>query len=209
MNACAFAARAAASTSRRRVAIRRSVRDVRAHGVVEQDRVLAHDSRERAERGERDLARIDAVERDQAVRRFNEARNEIDQRALPRPARADERDHVAAARGEGDVVEHRLVAVRERDAVELDRTAQRAHRSRALVALFFGGLVEDLEQAFRRRERLLRDRRGLRELLERRQQAHDEDHERHEHAGIERLREHFARADAEHADGDDRRRVLP
>ena len=45
--------------------------------------------------GERDLARVDAVEQDAPCGRLVEARDEVDERALPRPARAHERDDLA------------------------------------------------------------------------------------------------------------------
>ena len=48
--------------------IGRAVGDVVSHRVVEQHRVLAHDSGQPAQRGERDLARIDSVETDDAAR---------------------------------------------------------------------------------------------------------------------------------------------
>ena len=48
-----------------------------------------------AQRRQRDLARVDAVDQDAARGRLVEARNEIDERGLPRSARADERDDFA------------------------------------------------------------------------------------------------------------------
>jgi hypothetical protein len=110
----------------------------------------------------------------------------------------------AAARLERDVGEHRLVAVRKRDAIELDRVPEFAGRLRALVALLFGRLVENLKEAFGRCERLLRDRRRLRNLLERREELHHDDHEGHQRARIQRAGEHLFRAYPENDHRDDR-----
>jgi subfamily B ATP-binding cassette protein MsbA len=55
-----------------------------------------------------------------------------------------------------------------------------------------------------RGERLLRGRRRLRELLERREEAHHENHEGDERRAVERAGENFARAEPEHHHGNER-----
>ncbi len=136
----------------------RAVRDVPAHRIVEQHRILAHDSRESAQRCERDLARIDSVQQDAASRRLVEARNEIDERALPRSTGPYEGRDRSATRCEGYVAEHVVIAIREAHALELKGVAQLVDDARAAILLRLRREIEDLEEAFRRRERLLRRR---------------------------------------------------
>ena len=187
MKSCAFAARAAASIC---ASVNRpggAVRDVVAHRVVEENRLLAHDAGERAQRRELDLARVDAVEGDAAVGRLVEARNQIHQRALPRPARADQRDDLAAPRDEADVAQHRARRRRRSETFSNAIDSRSAVDARAAIELRLGGLVEHLEQALGGGERLLRGRRRLRELLERRQQPHHQDHEGDQRRGVHQL----------------------
>ena len=196
MKPCAFAARAAASICSSVYLAPRAVGDVGAHGVVEQHRVLAHDAGERAQRRERDVARVDAVEQDAAGRRLVEARDEVDERALPRPARADQRDDVALARREARCPRSTGVRVVREGRHRRTRATRRSSSPcacRGRAASPSAGRAP--RTAARRRERLLRRRRHLRELLERRQQAHHERHERDEAtpASCRRPSTHFAR----------------
>ena len=98
MKSCALAARAARSICSSRELLGRRVRDVVAHGVVEEHGVLADDAGQRAKRRERDVARVDPVYTNPARGRIIKAGNEIDERALPRSAGADERDDRAFRR---------------------------------------------------------------------------------------------------------------
>jgi hypothetical protein len=65
MNSCAFAARAARSTARAKR--RQRVRDVGAHRVVEQHRLLRHHAEVAPQRARADLAQVDAIDRDAAA----------------------------------------------------------------------------------------------------------------------------------------------
>src|SRR5262249_31330077 len=87
----------------------RAVRGIVAHRVVEQDGVLTDDPDEGAKRRQRDLARVHSVEEDASGGWLVEPRNEVDERALPRSAGADERDYLALGSNEGNVREHGLV----------------------------------------------------------------------------------------------------
>src|SRR5205085_7265808 len=92
-----------------RVSLGGTVGDIMAHRVVEEHRILADDAGERAERFERDLAGVDAVEEDAAAVRLVEARDEVDERALAGAARANERDDASLLCREAHVIEHWLV----------------------------------------------------------------------------------------------------
>ena len=171
----------------RRFRGRGAVGDVAKHGVVEENGVLAHDAGERAQGLEPDLLRVDAVEENAAVRRLVEARNEIDERALPRSARSHECHDVATTRAKRDVDQHRILVVREADVLELDPFAHTRYGSRAAIRLCFGWLVEHGEEPLRRGERLLGGGRHLRKLFERGQQPHHDDHERDQPRTVHRL----------------------
>ena len=66
MKSCALASRAAATICSS-VGVRRAERDVLAHGDAEQHALLEHDGDLRAQRGERDVAQVVAVEQDPPV----------------------------------------------------------------------------------------------------------------------------------------------
>src|SRR5688572_15609678 len=80
-----------------RVAVRggRAVADVVVYGVVEENRLLRDDAHQGAQRIQREIPRVRAVKRDAPARARIEARQQVDQRGLPRSARADNGDHVA------------------------------------------------------------------------------------------------------------------
>ena len=86
--------------------IRLPVRDVVAHRVVEQDRLLRHLADLRAQRGQAHVAHIVAVDQDAPAGHIEEARNQVHQRRLSRPARPHNRHHFAALHGQIDVVQH-------------------------------------------------------------------------------------------------------
>ena len=114
--------------------------------------------------------RIDVVEENASRSRLIEPRNEIDQRALPCAAWADQRDHRSFWRSEAHVAQHGLVIVREAHCIELDRPLEGRDGARSAIVLSFRGLVDDGEQALGRGHRLLRRCRRLRDLFERREQ---------------------------------------
>jgi hypothetical protein len=78
-------------------------------------------------------------------RRFVEARDQISERALPRPARTNESDDIAPARHERDVGEHRLRFVREGHAIKDDLALEALDEPRSPIGLDLGADVQDLE----------------------------------------------------------------
>ena len=113
MNSCACAARAAASISLAR-RVRRAVRDVGGDRVVEQHRLLRHERDLLAQRPQRHVADVDAVDEDRALRDVVEPRNQIDERRLARAAQADERDDLPGPHRERHVSQHEPVRRRRR-----------------------------------------------------------------------------------------------
>jgi hypothetical protein len=95
-------------------------RDVLAHRVGEQERVLEHDADRLAQVGEAHVAHVDAVERDPPGIDVVEAGHEAGDGRLPAARRAHQRDGLAAAQDEIQPVEHRRahVAVAEGDVLE-------------------------------------------------------------------------------------------
>ena len=96
MNSCACAARAAASISSR-VAVGAAVRDVGGDRVVEEHRLLRDDADLRAQRRQRHVAHVAAVDQDRAAGDVVEPRHQIDQRRLAGAAAADDRQHLPGA----------------------------------------------------------------------------------------------------------------
>ena len=133
MNSWACAARAAASiASRERVGT--PVGDVARDGVVKQHRLLGDDADLRAQRRQRDVADVHAVDPDRAAGDVVEARDQIDQRRLARAAAAHNRDHLAGLRREAHAAQDRprvAVIVGEDDVVELQRAPEWRQRGRA------------------------------------------------------------------------------
>src|SRR5205814_6639711 len=99
------------------------------------------------------------------------ARYQVDQRALPGSAGANQRDYLAFARDEIDVAQDGRVAIGEADVVETQLAIERGCVSRTAVALELGGRVENFEQPLCRCEGGLRGCPHLRELLQRLQQS--------------------------------------
>ncbi len=104
MKSCARAARAAASTCFQRN-VRLAVGDVVAHGVVEQHRLLRDDSDLRAQGCQSHVANVVAIDQQASRGDVEEARNQMDQRALARAAGADDGQHLAVLDFEIDVVQ--------------------------------------------------------------------------------------------------------
>ena len=99
-------------------------RDVGGDRVGEEERVLEHHADAAAQRLERRVAHVDAVDRDRAGVHVVEARQQEPDGRLARTRAADERDRLARRDGEGEVAQHRLGRrVAERHVVEDDLTA--------------------------------------------------------------------------------------
>ena len=103
-------------------------RDVLAHGAGEEEALLRDDAELPAEALLRDVAEVVAVDRDPALARVVEAREELRDRRLARAGVADERDRRPGGHVEVDAVQDlRPVAVAEAHVLE----ARRRRRSRA------------------------------------------------------------------------------
>ena len=120
---------------------------------MKEHRLLADNPSERAERGELDLARIDAVDKDTALGWLVKPRDQIDERALPGTTRSDEGDYFSLPRGEIDSRQYGCLSIGEADVLESQLALERRRLPRSAVALELGGRIEDLEQSFRRCER--------------------------------------------------------
>jgi hypothetical protein len=166
MNWCAFAARAAATTSscgrsgspnamfERTVSLKRNVNCVTTAMC--------------AEALERQVADVVAADRDATLGDVVEPRDEVGERALPAPAHAHERDDLADGDLQVDVAEHRLAGVvGERDVLELDAAADAVEDDGARAVDDLGAAIEEPERALRAREALLDRVVRADELLER------------------------------------------
>ena len=95
--------------------------DVVGDRAGEEEALLRHDPELAAQRRLRDVAQVDAVDRDPPVARVVEAREELRDRRLPGARVADERDRRPWRDVEVEVVEDvREVAVPEADVLEAD-----------------------------------------------------------------------------------------
>ena len=180
--------------------------DVLAHAAGEEEALLRDDPELAAERGLGDVAEVEPVDRDPAVRRVVEAREQLRDRRLARAGVADERDGRARGDVEVDPVQHLVAAaVREPDALEADVSGDLGQVSRARAVDHLGLLVEDLgdlvERGGRREERAVE----LRELLDGVEEVLHVEHEGEEGADRQRPREVQVAAVAEHDRERDRR----
>ena len=125
------------------------VRDVVADAVGEQERVLEHHPDLAAERRQRDVSHVDAVDRHPATAHVVEAGDQRRHRRLARPADTDERHHLTGVDVEIEPRQHRLgPVVAERDVLEGDRAADRGEVDRTGSVGDRGGGVEHVEQSF-------------------------------------------------------------
>jgi hypothetical protein len=91
--------------------VRLAVGDVVAHRVVEEDGLLRHLGNLAAQRAERQVAQVVAVDENAARSHVEEARNQVDQRGLARAAGAHQRQHFAGAHLQIDVVQNLVLAL--------------------------------------------------------------------------------------------------
>ena len=129
-------------------------RNVRSDRVVEQGHLLADDRDGAAQRGERDLAQVLAVDEDAAGRDVEEPRHEVDDGRLARSRAADERHRLAARDLEIEVRDRRRAAVfriGEGDVLEADGAGGDGERARAGAVDDARLLVEEGIDALRRR----------------------------------------------------------
>ena len=83
--------------------VRLAVEQVLAHGAVEQEGVLQHHGHVAAQRVQRDLPQIMAVQSDPPLNGIVETAEQIGDAGLARAAGADQRHHLAGLHLEGDV----------------------------------------------------------------------------------------------------------
>ena len=166
MKSCAPTARAAATISAsRRVGTAEG--DVLAHRAGEEEALLRDDPELPAQRLLRDVAQVDAVDRDASLARVVEAGEQLRDRRLAGARVADERDRRAGRDVEVDPVQRpRARAVAEADVLEAHVAVDRAS-SRAPGAVDdLGLLVHDVDDLVQRgdgrQERVVE----LRELLD-------------------------------------------
>ena len=157
MNSCACASRAACSTSLVG-RVRHAEGDVLAHGRREQERVLRDDADLAAQRGERHVAHVGAVDRDAPCRHVVEARDERRERRLARAGVADQRDRPAGLELELDRRRStgRSGDVAEGDVLEADAPGPAGARPRPGASRDLLRLVHHLEDALAGRGRALR-----------------------------------------------------
>ena len=158
-----------------------AVGDIGANGVVEQHRILGHQRDGVAERGDGDVSDILAVDQDTALLRIEEAQREIDEGALARARRTDERHGAARRHGEAHAFEHEIVRlIGEGDVVELDLAALQLERLGVGFLDQLGLAIDNAEHAARRRHALLQLRLQGRGALERAVDQERRGHEAHE-----------------------------
>ncbi len=144
------------------------------------------------------------IHRDTTLGRVVEARDEADERRLPRARRADERGRLARIEGRRDVREdERSFVIPERHVLEGDAPLGRGQRHGAGPVLDLGRGVEQREDAVGRPERLLDLRPLARETADGSGDHPRIQEERHELAGGRLAADHLMAAVPEH---DDRRR---
>src|SRR3989442_6369692 len=185
------------------VADRRVVQpDVRRDRAREDERVLEHDADVPAHVALPQLADVNAVEEDAPLLHVVEARDEADDRGLPRPGGAD--DRYALARGDREVhlAEHPVaLVVREAHVVEAHLAADVRELPRVRWADDRRGRVEQPEHGLRRRHGRLHDVVLLRQIEDRAEELLEELPE-----GEQRPDRHRAAEDPVRAGDEQRRR---
>ena len=134
------------------------VGDVVAYRLREQEALLERDPDMAAQRGQRHVDDVVAVDPDRAGLRVVEAGEQHQRRRLAAAAGTDERDPLAGGDLEREAVEHRLaVVVPEAHVVERDRAAHVGEGACPRTIGDRGLEVEQLEDPLDARARLLRD----------------------------------------------------
>jgi len=122
--------------------------EVRRDRAREDERVLQHDADVAAHVGLAHVADVHAVEEDPALLHVVEARDEADDRGLPRPGRTDDRDALARGDLEVHIAQHPFaLVVREGDVVERDLAAHVRQLDGPLRVQDGGVRVEETEHA--------------------------------------------------------------
>ena len=125
----------------RRRGVLGAVCEVGSDGVAEQEALLRNESDLPPQFGGRDVARRHAIDEDLSLLRIVNARNEVDQRALPTSRRADDSKRGSGRDAEADVAQYparlarRVGRVVKAHVSKLDRAAR--HRRRQMLHGFF------------------------------------------------------------------------
>ena len=129
--------------------------------------ILQHDAELAAVRAELDVAQVGAVDAHRALVGVVVAADEPRERRLAVARLADEREAVSRREMERDAVQHRILAVREDDRVDLEIALDARQRRRAGPVADVGLLVEDARDLDHRRAGRLQLAVDVRELLQR------------------------------------------
>ena len=196
MKPAAWARRAASSTSSRGTRRPPRVGDVVVHRGREQERVVVDHGDRGPQGGEVEVAHVGAVDQHRAGGDVVEAREELDERRLARPGRADEGDRAPRLDDEVDVAQGGLAgaAVGEAHVAQLDAAAPGRQRLRVARRGQPGLAVEQLEHPRARRGRALRHAERDPELAHRADQHQQVGVEGGEVAEAERPVDHLAPA---------------
>ncbi len=158
MNSWACAARAAASMASRD-APRHAVGDVVRDRVVEEHGLLRHERDLLAQRPQRDVADVDAVDENRAFLDVVEPRNQVHERGLARAAQTDDGHHLSGAHGERRVRAARTgpAGRRRQSPTSRNSTAARSRGSAGAPGCSCTSVCVSsmLEDALGRRDRLL------------------------------------------------------
>src|SRR5262250_3393903 len=136
---------------------RAAIGDVVTDGVGEEESLLGDNAYEGAQGGYGEITEIVAVERDASHLHVVEARHQVHERAFARPRHAHEGDHLALGHAERDVDQGVLggIGIAEGDALEVEAVAEVRDGHGADPIGDGGRLIEDLEHALHRGQRLL------------------------------------------------------
>ena len=171
-------------------------------GVREQKRLLRHEADGAAQRRQRDLAHVDAVDEDRPGRRLMQSRQQGDQRGLARSGGPDECDGLSGLDANRHVFEHRPVRSRigERQVARFDRAGERRRSPcrRHVGIADVGGRIHDFQHPLPRRHAALQHVRDPAERDHRPAQHHEIRVERHELAERDAAADHLAAAHPQH-----------
>ena len=141
--------------------------DVVGDRAAEEERILEDDAELAPVADELDVAQVGAVDADRALVRVVEAGDQLRRRRLAAARLADQGDAAAGRHRDLDRVQHRLLAVGERDPVELEPAVDSAERPRVLAVGNVDLGVEHRADLVHRGARRLHLAVELGELLER------------------------------------------
>ena len=136
----------------------RPVGDVVGDRVIEQHGVLRDDANPRPQRTKGHIAEVDPIDEDATAGDVVEPRDQVDQGRLARTAQPHDGHHLTSSHDERYAAQDLapvVALVRKAHVAELDGVPNRLERPRAGPVLRLGMCIEDLEDPFRRRDRLL------------------------------------------------------